>query len=443
MLRKILMLLSSILIALSLSACSLAGLDARSLISPPTSNEDQQAIHNLLETYDSDLNFIYPKNGDYRSAIIIEDLNGDGSDEAIGFLEVTEGGISLTFMNEIDGEWEVVNFFQNTATQIYKVCFGDLDGNGTKEIIIGWGSPQSLTATISVIKYEDGVATEYILDHTYNEFVITDLDYDGTQELFTATVFVATEEEGGTDQNAVGRVFSFDEKPVLTYSCLLNNSVTKYSTCTFSNISESNQAVVLDGITADGAYISQLVTKESSNLITLLSSDSNVKEYNYFLRSSLFPILSQDIDGDGILEFPLISLQDIEIEEDTVLDAINYYVDWIQFSNSFYYENLDLRTIMNCTDNFMFEIDTDRDIYCYKTDTRTYTVNETVYFAENFTTEQLLFTIKIFTAEEWLKIESDTEYEKVFTSSSNTVCAVLKAVNYDQDIIDTLRPITE
>ena len=78
-LRKITALLTCAVLAASLSACGeITGLDAQALMSPPRTTADRQAIYTLMCGEESDVTLIYPKNGDYRSAIISRDLNGDG-----------------------------------------------------------------------------------------------------------------------------------------------------------------------------------------------------------------------------------------------------------------------------------------------------------------------------------------------------------------------------
>ena len=47
-------------------------------MSPPKTTADRQAIYSLLCGEENDVTLVYPKNGDYRSAIISRDLDGDG-----------------------------------------------------------------------------------------------------------------------------------------------------------------------------------------------------------------------------------------------------------------------------------------------------------------------------------------------------------------------------
>lgn len=43
-------------------------------------------------------------------------------------------------MKKTDGVWSNVGTFNNPATQIDKVEFGDVNADGKSEIIIGWGN---------------------------------------------------------------------------------------------------------------------------------------------------------------------------------------------------------------------------------------------------------------------------------------------------------------
>lgn len=69
-----------------------------------------------------------------------------------------------------------------------RVCFGDLDHDNQDEVIVSWGSVQSLYSILSVYDYHDNVVDEYNLDRPYGEFAVTDLDGDGQSELFVAEV---------------------------------------------------------------------------------------------------------------------------------------------------------------------------------------------------------------------------------------------------------------
>ena len=82
-LKKLFAAVLAVLLALSFSGCSeLTGLDAQALMSPPKTTADREAIYALMGGGVGDVTLVYPKYGDYRSAIISRDLDGCGTSEA-------------------------------------------------------------------------------------------------------------------------------------------------------------------------------------------------------------------------------------------------------------------------------------------------------------------------------------------------------------------------
>ena len=81
-LKKLFAAVLAVLLALSFSGCSeLTGLDAQALMSPPKTTADREAIYALMGGGVGDVTLVYPKYGDYRSAIISRDLDGCGTSE--------------------------------------------------------------------------------------------------------------------------------------------------------------------------------------------------------------------------------------------------------------------------------------------------------------------------------------------------------------------------
>ena len=152
-LKKLFAAVLAVLLALSFSGCSeLTGLDAQALMSPPKTTADREAIYALMGGGVGDVTLVYPKCGDYRSAIISRDLDGCGTSEVVSFCANGDaGGTRLEFFKKnTDGVWNSMARFTSAATQVDKVFFGDLTGDGMDEIIVGWGDPLTATASVSV-----------------------------------------------------------------------------------------------------------------------------------------------------------------------------------------------------------------------------------------------------------------------------------------------------
>lgn len=92
-LKKLFAAVLAVLLALSFSGCSeLTGLDAQALMSPPKTTADREAIYALMGGGVGDVTLVYPKCGDYRSAIISRDLDGCGTSEVVSFCANGDAG---------------------------------------------------------------------------------------------------------------------------------------------------------------------------------------------------------------------------------------------------------------------------------------------------------------------------------------------------------------
>lgn len=70
-------------------------LDTQNLMSPPKATGDKADIQRVIEESAGSYTFKYPQKGDYRSAVIMHDINGDGTDEAVAFYKSnTPDGVS-------------------------------------------------------------------------------------------------------------------------------------------------------------------------------------------------------------------------------------------------------------------------------------------------------------------------------------------------------------
>ncbi len=104
--------LAAVILAAStalLCGCNIADLSFEESLRPPRTMGDEAEIEKLIsKTAGSNYTLKYPKSGSYRSAIIMNDLNGDGVDEAIAFFKGKDetAGVHMLLMYDQDGEWK-------------------------------------------------------------------------------------------------------------------------------------------------------------------------------------------------------------------------------------------------------------------------------------------------------------------------------------------------
>ena len=116
-----------------LGGCASTGFDNSDILRPPRTTGDKAQIQELIEeNAGGDYTLKYPKDGSYRSAIINEDLDGDGIDEAIVFYKPStdDEATHLLFMKELGGEWKDIGDYTSTSAEVKKVEIGDITGDG-------------------------------------------------------------------------------------------------------------------------------------------------------------------------------------------------------------------------------------------------------------------------------------------------------------------------
>ncbi|RKJ41681.1 hypothetical protein D7X94_02380 [Acutalibacter sp. 1XD8-33] len=405
--KKLALLMALVMLLAEFPSCSFTGLSAQNLMSPPKTNADQQSIYRLLQGSQNDVTFIYPKNGEYRSAIIMRDFTGDGTEDAIGFHEVEDGGVEVQFLTKSQGEWQTAAAFLNKATQVDRVCFGSLADN-REAVFIGWGSTAGATGRTAEVKAylydgEEGVS-EYSLG-VYGELALTDFDSDGVNELFTVDKSVVpAEEEGAEPTTAYARLYTFDRgQPYEAAAAQADNDISTYTSTTFGQLNASMQGVVVDGTTADGSMTTQIFVYQDGQLVNypqLVNTEDYVNEY---ARPSAASFTSRDINGDGYIELPVVSLLP-NLFEDTAPDSTGYMVEWKALNPSG--ENrVVLRALMNSRENYWFRLP-------YVLQGRICAANDlerrTVTYTEVITGEDgisllggTLFSIRVFTQSSW------------------------------------------
>ncbi len=433
--------LLAVCLCATLSGCSFAVLDAKNLMAPPKANEDQQAIHKLLQGSRQDITFIYPKSGTYRSAIIMEDFTGDGQKDAIGFYSLEDsGGVEVQFLTKSEGQWRTVAAFENTALQVDRVCFGSLTDSGSPSVLIGWGSTAGATGrTASVAAYicgENGDVIEYPLGF-YGEMTLTDLNGDGVSEVFTVDKFLPAEVEGDEPTPAKARVFAWQNGAMKElWSTDADNSVSTYSQAVFGSLSSSLQGVVLDGAQADGSLTTQIFYLRDNALVNF-PADINTEGYvNPFARPFAASFLSRDIDGDGCLEMPKASLLP-GLSEDVAPDSTSYQVEWCGF-REYSGVRTGIKALMNSTEGYWFQVPYLLDgRITASNDAARRTVTYTCVTESSETGDQLLssplFAIRAFTRSSWESRGESSGY--LLLAAQNDTVYGMQILTADEDLL--------
>ena len=164
--KKLLALLCAAVLTFTLSGCSTLDGNIDTLLNPPAPTGQLRQVQNaLLESVKGELTLKYPTSGEYRSAFVMKDLDGDGVLEALAFYSTTLDNTTNMHINLItkDGsDWVSCGAASIVATGVEKVDFADINGDGKLEILVGWSIYGSVEKRLSVyVLDENGITIPY------------------------------------------------------------------------------------------------------------------------------------------------------------------------------------------------------------------------------------------------------------------------------------------
>ena len=162
-----------------------------SLIKPPKLEGENLSIQLAFEnSIDEDYVLKQPLSGEYKSAYIFADLTGDNDDEVIVFYSKSSelGIVHMNVIDKTDGEWVSIADFQSVHNDIQEINFADLNGDGTKEVIVGWtvlGESYAKLLTIYQFSVEDKLMLSPIYSDYYSKFDVSDINSDSNDDIIS------------------------------------------------------------------------------------------------------------------------------------------------------------------------------------------------------------------------------------------------------------------
>ena len=307
--------------ALLLSGCSSLSLNGSDILAPPRAAGDRAGIQKMIEDdTDGRYELICPSEGDFKNGVIMHDLNGDGTEEAIALYK--SGGDARVMVAEKQGDnYHSVGVETLSSSQVGNLRFADVDGNGRDEIIISCGDDSS-SNTLGAF-FTDGEASLVTVAKGFTDYITGDFDGDHRDDILVL-IPASAEASAKADLMVCGKN-GFESES----SCEVDPSVSSYAGLSFGNVNEGQPGALLDGVTPDDKYTTQVLyyDREDKTLITPLFVASGYRD-----TFRTYGILSTDIDGDGITEFPLCGLSEHGKKDD--ISTVCPVVLWCRYETA-------------------------------------------------------------------------------------------------------------
>ena len=338
--------LAIILSCFLLTGCEAFTFSVEELLTAPSISDDQAAIKQAL--YDNighSVTLAYPQSGEYRSAFVIADLDGDENDEALVFYTSSSATASGTgenvrvavFDKDDGGDWHAMYEVAGGGSSVDTVIVTDY-GDVT-DIVIGYGTSVHDESIVSIYRYENGVLRS-TYDGWYTTMISADIDLCGKDEI---VLF----KKSGTEVS-VGVIKSSDGLSYVTSERMLTTSVSAISNYVCGTLCGETGALFIDITDEDGYLLTEVVYLDGDNLTCLSSTDSEL------LRGTerTGGYLSMDYDGDGVIEIPTLGL----FSGYSAGSGAEYMVNWLSYGEEEAAFIEEASTYYSLSDSYIFKL---------------------------------------------------------------------------------------
>lgn len=361
--KRLLGVCMAVVLMLCTAGCRFFGNDFSSLLAAPQSPGELNDIQNaLVQSIDGDYTLQYPTGGQYRTAMVQYDLNGDGLREAFAFYgTVNDDGtqtMHLSFINYLSDKWSVKSDLQIVAAGINFIEFHDFNGDGTYEVVAGWKNYNSSSGILTVYCFENDSLIQRIRDD-YLAYLVYDADADNRQELFVVSgqrplLTANTNDQMAEKAVMAASLYKLEENEIRQVGrCGLDAASERYAVPRYTSITAEQKAVVLDGYITGGGMITEAFVWENGGLSNLFYDEVTGKNTLTYRTST---IRSLDYNEDGIVEIP--QMQQLPTPSGEVGDSV-YLTKWMQL------EQQGFRSIgssiVNTVDGYYIDVPTEWD----------------------------------------------------------------------------------
>lgn len=319
--RKIIALILSLLM---LTGCAAADKNdiMNFLSSPQLSKRESRIVASLNEYLQSKILLKYPKRGNSISPVQIVDLSGDGKKQAVVLYSDpnTGGNLRLAVLGQTEDGWQVISDREGYGTELYKIDFANITGDGRKRIVVGYtfsdGSNKFLSVYLGGDEDIDNSAT-----YSCQDFTVGDITGDGISDIVYAgasgdnrhtTVTLLTCENGELVQKARAEI-PFQNRKVASIAL----TKTEYS---------ENNGLAVDYSTPDHVthtayyYYGLPVAEETEENPETLTEEENDKDADNFEETEpdeddnqaaeigFVPMLNRDIAKYWNEDYNLVSI---------------------------------------------------------------------------------------------------------------------------------------
>ena len=296
--------LACVLLCLLLAGCSMPGeqVQVEELLRAPKLSGDYGDVQTALNDWlGESAQLKYPMQGDLLSPFLLQDLDGDGrQDAAVLYTTAQSSNVCIAILQKDDADiWHVRQNVEGLADTVESVGLAQLQPGDATQLVVGYTAAQG-DHYLAVYSYTDGVLST-ILEQQYQQYLVEDITGGGNQDLIP----MSTLEDGGVQIE----LLTVDKEGSFQQVAVMGLSANRFAGCASVAAgvgADGRHYLVLDGWTGiSGNNLASVLLRFDEDTQQMVPADqiSTEKLYTASLRN-VPSLVSQDLDGDGIVEIP-------------------------------------------------------------------------------------------------------------------------------------------
>ena len=299
-----------LIVSLFLSGCALGTVEK--LYCLPKRSEEYENLQAVIDKAMVGLQYCAPASGDNRLFLQTADLDGDGYDEYLVFAkDDSDKPLKILIFCRLASGYVLMDTTEGYGFAYDFVTYAQMDDKPGVEVIVGRQVSDQIVRAVSVYRFTSGIARQ-LLSTAYSQMCTSDLNGDGTSELFLLSP--------GTSEKSYGtaRLYTYyDGELHRTPEITLSASESGFRQLISGKLSDGESVLYVTCASTNQTLVTDIFCMDNRQLAVCGSDITTESLHNYY-------VYPYDMDDDGVLELPRLVKLD-RLEENVPQE---YMIEW-------------------------------------------------------------------------------------------------------------------